>query len=210
MKTFLFDYTNFGVVYINEDTTNAKRWLLSVLRSCILDTNISTLYPRSPLYKDFTNASLSDTFYRLDRNFLVVVGEFHEVNEYLLEKQKRARLMVPLIQILINALANRSYKSLNDYGIPMDDTIAIELLESDPDNDYYSPGVIEYATTLEITPSQAYQELQLDYKTVHAVKMRAYATIKKYTTLIREVRTEEQAKVLENIILDKLYNDTFI
>jgi len=210
MKTFLFDFTNFGIVYVNENTNNPMRWQLSILRSCLLDTGIARVFSFNPFYKELTNVALGDKFYFLDRPRGVAIGNQHEVNEYFLEKQRRAKLMMPLIDLLVNAVSSRSFSELNDFGIPMDDTIAIELMNSNPNTNEYSPGVIEYATMLSITPAQAYQELQLDYKTHHAVKMKTYATTKKYINLIRAVRTTEQANALLENINQKLFKDTYI
>jgi len=208
MKTFLFDFTNFGIVYVS--TTGPRRWQLSLLRSCLLDTNIGQVAPSNALYENFNNQSITEQFYYLDRNNGISIGEQHEVNEYQLEKQQRAKLMMPLIDKLTSALSRRSFNSLNEYGIPMDDTIAFEVTQSDPDTGNFSSGIIEYATALEITPMQAYQELQLDYKTHHAVKMRTYATTKNYISMIRDVRTQEQADQVQASIQQKLINDTFI
>jgi hypothetical protein len=208
MKTFLFDFTNFGIVYVS--TTGPRRWQLSLLRSCLLDTNIGQVAPSNALYENFNNQSITEQFYYLDRNNGISIGEQHEVNEYQLEKQQRAKLMMPLIDKLTSALSRRSFNSLNEYGIPMDDTIAFEVTQSDPDTGNFSSGIIEYATALEITPMQAYQELQLDYKTHHAVKMRTYATTIKYISMIRDVRTQEQADQVQASIQQKLINDTFI
>lgn len=208
MKTFLFDFTNFGIVHVS--TNGPGRWQLSLLRSCLLDTNIGQVAPSNPLYENFNNQSITEQFYYLDRNNGISIGEQHEVNEYQIEKQQRARLMMPLINKLTSALSRRSFNSLNEYGIPMDDTIAFEVTQSDPIAGNFSSGIVEYATALEITPMQAYQELQLDYKTHHAVKMRTYATTKKYISMIRDVRTQEQANQVQASIQQKLINDTFI
>lgn len=207
MKTFLFDFTNFGIVYVSD---TGRRWQLSLLRSCLLDTNIGQVFPGNKLYENFNNQTITEQFYYLDRNNGISIGEQHEFNDYQFEKQQRARLMMPLIDKLTAAVSKRSFNSLNDHGIPMDDTIAFEVTQSDPVTGNFSSGVIEYATALEITPMQAYQELQLDYKTHHAVKMRTYATTKKYISLIRNVRTQEQADEVQASIQQKLINDTFI
>ena len=118
--------------------------------------------------------------------------------------------MVPLVNLLMDAIARRSFNILNEYGIPMDDTIAVEISNSDPSTDSYSPNIIEYANTLDITPAQAYQELQLDYKTHHGIKMRTYATTKKYQQLIREVKTQEQSDSLLKEMRQKLILESFI
>ena len=209
MKTFLFDFTNFGIVYVNSGPVQ-NRWQLSLLRSCLLDTNIGRVSPASPFYEEFNNKTITEKFFHLDRVGGVAVGEVHEFNEYHLEKQRRARLMMPLINKLVEAISKRSFNSLNEYGIPMDDTIAFEVTQSNPELEQFSSGIIEYATALEITPAQAYQELQLDYKTHHAIKMRTYAVTKKYISMIRDVRTQEQANDVLNSIQQKLINDTFI
>jgi hypothetical protein len=210
MKTFLYDYTNFGIVYVNEDERNSRRPMLSILRSCILDTNIGNTFPKNPIYAELTNSSIREKFYHIDKLNGVAIGQSHEVNEYFIEKQRRAQLMVPLINMLLEGLSRRSLGTLNDYIIPMDDTISIEILKSDPVAQVYSSGIVEYARTLGIEPAQAYIELELDYKTHHAVKMRTYAMTKRYMNLIREVKTTDDANSLLADMKQRLITDSFI
>ena len=207
MKYTLIDYTNFGVIYVSEAPI---RWPLTMLRSCILDTNIVKLLPKNPVYAELNNRTITEKFYYLDRATGITVGNNHEINDIFLEKQRLARLMAPLVFTLIEAINTRSLNALNEHGMPMDDTLAYEILKSDPDIDVYSSGVLEYATTLGITPAQAYTELQLEYQTYHAVKMKTFATSRKYQSLIRQVKTKDQADQLHAEITQKLINDTFI
>ena len=209
MKNFLYDYTNYGLVYVSDNIV-ANKWQLTLLRSCLLDTNISRISDNNSLYADINNKSIREKFYYLHRTSGISLGNLHERNVYFEEKQRRALLMAPLVNLLMSAIVTRSFNTLNEYGIPMDDTIAFEVTQSDPAAGNFSSGIIEYAKALEITPMQAYQELQLDYKTHHAIKMRTYATTKKYTSLIRNVRTQEQANEVQQSIQQKLINDTFI
>jgi hypothetical protein len=184
---------------------------MTMMRACILDTNIVKVLPKNPVYNDLNNRSVAEKFYYLDRAQGITEGNAaSEVNDIFLEKQRLARLMAPLIFTLIEAINTRSLNALNEWGMPMDDTLAHAVLQSVPEHDSYSPGVHEYATTLGITPEQAYAELQLEYKTYHAVKMKTYATARKYQSLIRQVRTKGQADALHAEITQKLINDTFI
>ncbi len=207
MKYALIDYTNFGVVFVSD---SPFRWTMTILRSCIVDTNIVKIMPSNPVYGSITNASIRDNFYYLDRAKGITLGDLKEANEIYYEKQHLARLMHPLIALLVDALSTRSLASLSEHGIPMDDTIALEVLQSKPESGEYSPGVLEYANTLDITPEQAYTELMLEYKTFHAVKMRTYAMSRKYQSLIRQVKTIDDANALRTEIQQKLINDTYI
>lgn len=210
MKSALLDYTNSGIIHVIDENRGPVRWQLTMLRSCIVDTNITRVNPTHPLYGELTNENVRSAFYCFDRaDGIKKPGNF-EVNEIFREKQRRAELMVPLLGLLIDAISKRSFNGLNEFGIPMDDTIAHEVLQSNPAAGQFSSGVLEYATTLDITPEQAYNELYLEYKTIHGVKMRTYATMKKYIALIREVKTYNEAQTLRLTIQQKLISDTYI
>lgn len=211
MKTFLFDYTNFGVLCATVGQDPKIRWEFSMLRSCILDTNVGRVFPGSPLYNDFSNESCQQTFYVVDRGDSgVALGNPNEVNTYFTAKQNKAQLILPLVRSLTNALYKRSFNTINEFGLPMDDTLAWEVNQSQPNNNYFSPGVIEYANTLGITAAEAYKELALEYQTIHGIKMRTYAVAKKYQSLIREINTLPQAQDLAAEIDQKLIKETFI
>ena len=211
MKTFLFDYTNFGVLCATVGQDPKIRWDFNILRSCILDTNIGRVFPNSPLYSEFSNQICQQKFYVVDRGDNgVALGNPNEINEYFQHKQHKAQLILPLIQSLTSALYKRSFNTMNEFGLPMDDTLAWEIHKSLPDQDYYSPGVVEYANTLGIAPAEAYKELELEYQTIHGIKMRTYAVAKKYQALIREVNSVDDANTLAAEINQKLIKETFI
>jgi hypothetical protein len=112
--------------------------------------------------------------------------------------------------MLTSAVKRRLLNRLITFDTPIEDTLAHEVLNSDPITNTFTHGILEYADILGITPEQAYTELKLDYETIHSIKMRAYATIKKYQSLIREVNTQEQADALSAEMEQKLLKETFI
>jgi hypothetical protein len=210
MKTYLFDFTNYGIVYVNDDTKQPKRWTLTLLRSCILDTNLGKVSPLNPCYQQLNNNSIQNEFFYMDRGISLNKGEMHEFNHIYREKQRRAGLMMPVLDLLVNCIQRRSFNMLDDFGLPIDDTIALEISQCNPDNDSYSQGVISYAQILGITNYQAYQELSIDYKTHHAVKMRSYAQVNKYLPQVRSIRSQADADLLVREITNTLLNDTWI
>lgn len=210
MKTYLFDFTNYGIVYVNDDTKQLKRWTLTLLRSCILDTNIGKVSPINSFYHQLDNDSIQKQFFYMDRGISLNKGEMHEFNDIYREKQRLAGLMMPVLDMLVNCIQRRSLNMLDDFGLPIDDTIAFEISQCDPSNELYSQGVTSYAQILGITNYQAYQELSIDYKTHHAVKMRSYAQVKKYLPLVRNIRTQTEADSLVKEITNTLLNDTWI
>lgn len=207
MKTYLFDFTNRGILYVID---NPSKWNISVLRSCLPDTSIARVSPKNPLYSNFNNVSIREKFYQSHRDAGIFIGDEKELNNIFLEKRRLAHLMMPVIITLTEALYKRSFNLLNEFGLPMDDTISFEVLNSNPETNSFSCGVIEYANTLEITPLEAYTELKLEYESVHSIKMRTYAVFRKYQSLIREIKTSEDATALINEINQKLVNDTYI
>lgn len=216
MKTFLYDMTNFGIIYVNDLETQRTPWEVTMFKSCILDIGGSRINGTSPHYANLSNAALDSTFYVInqsptaDLNERVDLGDNQQRNPIFEEKRKRARLIGPLIRTLSMALTKKSLSKLNTVVVPMDDTIAHELSKSNPATGTYSVGVVEYAKMLDITPSQAYTELELEYQTAHSIKMRAYAASKKYVTLIREVDTQEKATALLAEMEQKLLKETYI
>ena len=207
MKTCLVDFTNKGIIYVIE---HPNKWQMSLLRTCIIDTGIWKIFPTHPLYKEINNNSIREKFYQGSKHDVVCLGNPHEINDYFLEKQRLAFLMMPAVQALINALHRRSFDILNEHGLPMDDTLAFEILNSDPNTGSFSSGVIEYANTLEITPLEAYQELKIEYESTHSIKMKTYAVSKKYQQLIRAIKTEEDSVRVINDITEKLVTDTYL
>lgn len=210
MKTTLYDLTTRGIIFVVDGNLSAVKWEMSLMRSCILDTNLSKILPSSTLYHEITNTTVKDQFFITGRGLNIEVGDVNLRNYYFTQKQQTAFLIYPLIKALTTHLQSRSLSFIDDHALPMDDTIAIAVLKSNPETDTYSAGVLEYAGMLDITPLQAYNELKLDYETTHSIKMRVYAVTKKYVSLIRSVTTQEQADILLAEIHQKLYAETFI
>lgn len=216
MKTFLYDMTNFGVIYVNELETQRTPWEVTMFKSCILDIGASKIIPTHPLYSELNNAALETSMYVInqsptsDLNDRIERGTEQQRNSIYDEKRRRAKLIGPLIRLLSLALTKKSFNKLNTTLVPLDDTIAHEIISSDHLNGIYSTGIQEYARMLEITPAQAFVELQLEYQTAHSIKMRAYAASKKYISMIREVDTQEKANALFVEIEQKLLKETYI
>ena len=118
---------------------------------------------------------VQDHFYIEGRGLNITIGDVNLKNYYFTQKQQTAFLIYPLIKALTSHLQSRSLSFIEDHALPIDDTIALAVLESDLNTETYSAGVLEYAATLDITPLQAYNELKLDYETTHSIKMRVYA-----------------------------------
>jgi len=207
MKTYLFDFTNRGILYVID---YPSKWNISALRACIPDTSISRVSPKNPLYTNFNNVSVREQFYQSHRDAGIFIGNEKELNNLFLEKRRLAHLMMPVIATLTEALYKKSFNLLNQFGLPIDDTISFEVLGSNPETNSFSCGVIEYANTLGITPLEAYTELKVEYESAHSIKMRSYAVFKKYQALIREIKTSEDATQLISDITQKLINDTYI
>jgi|LakMenEpi03Aug12_release.lakeMendotaPanAssembly.Ray.scaffolds.fasta_scaffold149379_3 hypothetical protein len=211
MKTALIDLTTMGIIFVHSSPNLSKiKWEMSMMRSCVLDTNVFRIPPSAPLYSQITNETVQEQFYVTGRGYKVDLGNADLKNRYFTEKQTTAQLIYPLVKALTDNLYTRSIAYIEDHALPMDDTIAVAILESDPATHSYSAGVLEYASTLEITPQQAYQELKIDYETVHGIKMRVYAVSKKYASLIRSVSNKEQADALLQQINQQLYLETFL
>jgi hypothetical protein len=190
---------------------NKSKWIFTVLRSCILDTHISVLGGGDPLYNNFTNQNITNNLYVNTLVGGIRIGNREEMNLLFIEKRKKAQLIAPLVIETISALYDRSLaQGLKEIGVEIHDTIGIEILNSDPENNYYSPGVAEYAAILGITISEAYQELKLEYETFNSIKLRAYAVARKYQALIRKVDTRDQADILLAEIRQKLIAETKI
>ena len=214
MKTYLYDYTNFGILYVCEDThmpINKTKWIFSILRSCILDTRSSRIAGNDPLYSKFNNQLITENLYLNNLTGGIQLGQEHETTLLFIEKRNRSQIIVPLIFELVEILYSRLLHGwLNEIGFEIHDTLAIEILNSDPSINYYESGILDYANTLNITPEQAYLEIKLECETYNSIKMRAYAVARKYQNLIRDVKTQEQADELMKEIKQKLIAETQI
>ena len=217
MKTFLYDLTNFGLIHVMDARDKIKtNWEVSIFKSCILDIGSSMISPKSPVYEELTSKALETNFFMLNRDYMssvhdkVFKGNGNETNEIFEHKKAKAKLIAPLITLLTDALTKRSLNKLVHSGFPMDDTLAFEIYNSNPDMNQYSPGIVEFAKTLEITPAQAYTEIQLEFQSAHSIKMRAYALTKKYQQLIRDVATADDANMLLEDMKQKLLRETYI
>jgi hypothetical protein len=207
MKTFLYDFTNYGVIYVADDFS---RWHLGILRACILDTNIGTVAASNQHYKQFNNQLIQDQFFQIDRSDGVALGNTVDINDYFVEKCRLAQLMAPVVSRLCRAINLRTLKNIDEFGTVIDSALYASIAGVDPLEENWSPGILEYASTLDITPRAAYQELKLEYESLQAYKIRAYATSKKYQIKIRSITTQQDADLLIAEIDQRLINDTYI
>jgi hypothetical protein len=118
--------------------------------------------------------------------------------------------MYPVISLLVEGIFKRSYNALNDFGTSIDDVLAHEVQNSNPDADQYSPGVMEFAKTLDISNFAAYEEMKLEYETAYAIKIRSYAYMRMFQTKIRAIQTQADADALYNEVRHKLLTETLI
>lgn len=206
MKYVLIDYTNFGVVFLHESQNVSKlKWDFNILQSCILDTHAYGASNNPILTTDNINRS-----FVYEKHGSYAIGNRHELNETFLFKQHKANLIFPAISKLTQALISQSFKHIPEFYFPIDDTIAYQLNTCSPEKNEYSSGVIRYAQVVGMSNEEAYKELTLEVDTIHALKMRAYATAKKYENLIREVSTKERADELIEEIEQKLIRECHI
>lgn len=209
MKTFVYDLNNLGILFVSESKSPRLLWNLHILKACILDIEIGKIYENSPVYKELTNSSITQDFYAVAPHG-VIKGSNLEVNSIFTAKLSKLKLIMPLIELLSDVIYKRSISQIYPFAVSIDDTLCFEVLNSNPTTNCFTPGILEYAKTLEITPYQAYQELKLEYETIHSIKLKSYAMTKKYQSLIRNVETQEQATQLHSEMHQRLFKDTFI
>lgn len=210
MKTYLYDYTNFGVLYVSPQADAKTKWDFSIMRSCILDTNVGRVFANSPSYAAFNNDALRDKFFIVDRNNGVSPGKNESINSIFLEKKRKAQLIAPVVKLLTECIYRRSFNGVNEFGLQIEDTLAFAVHDCDLEKNIFSRGVVEYANTLNISYAEAYEELKMEYETIHSIKMRSYAAAKKFQNMIREISTVEDAREVTQEIEQKLFNETFI
>jgi hypothetical protein len=206
MKFVLIDYTNNGVLFVFESQdVNKLKWDFNILQSCILDTFSHGIPQNSPVNSE----SIKNSFF-IEVNNIQQIGNEQEINETFLYKKNKAKLIFPLISKLTEGLNKFSGKFINKFPFAIDDTLAHQLSKCDPNINYYSTDVIRYSSVVGMTPAEAYKEISLEVDTIHSIKMRMYATTKKYENLIREVTTQEQADILLEEIEQKLIRECLI
>lgn len=202
MKYVLIDLTHTGAVFVAESMdSNKLKWDFNILKSCILDTYVA------PSTNRLLTLNYIQEYFVLERDGNFIAGSREQINEIFLLKQKKAELIYPLISKLTSALITQSFKHLPQFYFAIDDTLAYQLVNCDPEKNQYSVGVVRYAQTVGMSNEEAYTELSLEVDTIHSIKFRAYAIVKKYENLIREVSTKEQADVLLEEIEQKLIRE---
>lgn len=215
-KTYLWDNTNNGVVYVF-DPGYRTAWNADIMKFCIFDTFVHEARVSKEL--DFNQQSLDHTFWIKDVGFNyqgkvsaggVAKGKPGSINQLFLRKKELAKLMFPCIDTLTHGIFVKSYRYLTTFNQPMDDMLAYEISNSSPEKNYYTPGIIEYADTLKITPAEAYKEIKLDFESSYAVKMRAYANVRYFQTQIRTIQTQEDSDRVKEEITKKLVVDTIL
>lgn len=211
-KTYLWDHTNGGVVYVF-DTGYRTAWNADIMKFCIFDTWVHEAQVSKDINPEFSQQSLDHIFWV--RNLArdaggVSKGHPGSINKLFLRKKELAKLIFPCIDVLTQGIFARSYRFLTTFNQPMDDMLAYEISNSDPDNNHYAPGIIEYAETLKISPAEAYKEIKLDFESSYAIKMRAYANIKYFQTKIRTIQTQEDSDRVKDEITKKLIVDTML
>lgn len=203
MKFILVDYTNNGVVFFAEhQDANKLKWEFNILQSCILDTFAQGISQNSPVNSE----SIKNSFF-IKVNDIQQIGNDQEINETFLYKKNKAKLIFPIISKLTTALELFSGKHISKFAFQIDDTLAHQLSKCDKSRNYYSNDIIRYSNVVGMSPEEAYREISLEVETIHSIKMRMYATAKKYENLIREVTTKEQADVLLEEIEQKLIRE---
>jgi hypothetical protein len=212
MKQFLFDHTNWGIICVFNQHIRAQ-WEASIMRCCILDTNFGTAHPVNPEYNALNNNYIKDNF--IQRSLQAGKGGFSrgsvsEINDLYLRKRELASLMYVPIARLVELLHNRTLGNLNVFGTPIDDVLSHDVLTSNPELNYFSPGVMEYAKTLGITDQQAYTELKIEYETAYAFKMRSFAFMKMFQAKIRLIENKADADAVLAEINSKLFIETMI
>jgi hypothetical protein len=209
MKIILIDYTNFGVLYTSDYTGNNKvRWDFEILKNCILDTHV-TFINKQNFYDEINQSSIKTNLFK-ERQGIISRGNTYEINDLFKSKQRKAEMIYPLIQKLTHAVASKCLKYAPYFYVPIEDTIGFELMTSNPENNIFSTGIRQYASILDISNEEAYQELLLTNQSINAIKMKAYATVKKYERMIRSVETQQQADEVMLNIEQKLIRETFI
>jgi hypothetical protein len=202
MKYVLIDFTNSGAIFVSDSiNSNKLKWDFNILKSCILDT-----YTVPSTTTSLTLDYIHENFI-VERSGKLTLGNREQINETFLFKQKKAELIYPLVSRLTTAIIEQSFKHLPQFYFPIDDTLAYQLVECDPENNKYSVGVVRYAQTVGMSNEEAYKELSLEVDTIHSIKFRAYANVKKYENLIREVSTQEHADMLLEEIEQKLIRE---
>ena len=211
-KTYLWDHTNGGVVYVF-DTGYRTAWNADIMKFCIFDTWVHEAQISKDLNSDFSQQSLDHIFWVKDLRpgkGGLAKGQPTAINQLFLRKKELAKLMFSCIDTLTYGLFVRSYRFLTTFNQPMDDMLAYEISNSNPETNYYTPGIIEYAETLKITPAEAYKEIKLDFESSYAIKMRAYANVRYFQTQIRNIQTQEDSDRVKEEIIKKLIIDTML
>jgi len=211
-KTYLWDHTNSGVVYVF-DAGYRTAWNADIMKFCIFDTWVHEAQVSKDINPEFSQQSLDYIFWV--RNLAkdaggVSKGKKSAINQLFLRKKELAKLMFPCIDTLTQGIFVRSYRFLTTFNQPMDDMLSYEISNSDPEKNYYTPGIIEYANTLKITPAEAYKEIKLDFESSYAIKMRAYANVRYFQTRIRTIQTQEDSDRVKEEITKKLIVDTML
>lgn len=211
-KLYLYDHTNSGILVVF-NPSNRSKIEATLLRYCILDTNTGMAVASCPVFNLLDNFQITKNF--LQRNPTpkfggAVKGNQTEINEMFLRKRELAQMMYPVISLLVEGIFKRSYNALNDFGTSMDDVLAHEVQNSNPDADQYSPGVREFAKTLGISNLAAYEEMKLEYETAYAIKIRSYAYMRMFQTKIRAIQTQADADALYNEVRQKLLVEPMI
>jgi hypothetical protein len=210
--TYLWDFTNFGVIYVFEPGPR-QQWNADIMKFCIFDTLVHEATVSKTLNTDFSQQSLDHIFWvrHLGKDAGgLSKGQPGAISQLFLRKKELTKLMFPCIDALTHGIFGRSYRFLTTFNQPMDDMLAYEISNSCTEQNYYSPGIIEYAETLKITPAEAYKEIKLDFESSYAIKMRAYANVRYFQTQIRNIQTQEDSDRVKEEIIKKLIIDTML
>jgi hypothetical protein len=207
MKYILVDLTNNGVIFSSAESVKISKlkWDFNILKSCILDTNIFPVTNPNALLNRISN----EFIYHQSGEFFI--GDSQEKNQIFLTKQNKVKLIYPLIdRLTVGLFLNSINNHMTEFCFPMEDTLMHEIRNSNPNNDTYSSGIINYAQTVGMTNEEAFRELSVEADSIHSLKMRIYSVAKHYENVIREVNTKEEADGVMEIIEQKIFRESRI
>ena len=213
MKFAVFDTSNDAILYVSLTLVTINQ-----LKSGLVDCEQRTYYPLHPLYNQLTKENIAanhltmkrDNQKTQKRDLAVIPLSESAISPIYLERKRLAGLRGPVYERLNMICFMVSQACKPTVWESFENNIFESLRNSNPTDNKWDDGLLEYAMINGVEPMNAYNELKLQADNIQSIKMRIYGFAKYFSNKINMTTTEADMEKIKEEMEAKFYGDTRI